>query len=55
LSVVACPAQQPQSAEAVRRVRDILVRAGVKFKTDNGQNATWNLEALGGDRTYLEI
>ena len=35
LSVVACPAQQPQSAEAVRRVRDVLVKAGVKFKTDN--------------------
>src|SRR5499427_10398581 len=35
LSVIACPAQQPQSAEAVRRVRDVLVRAGAKFKTDN--------------------
>src|SRR5215831_7288242 len=34
LSVVACPAQR-QSAEAVRKVRDMLLRCGAKFKSDN--------------------
>jgi hypothetical protein len=34
LSVVACPAQR-QSAEAVRRVREALLAAGAKLKSDN--------------------
>jgi hypothetical protein len=34
LSVVACPAQR-QSAEAVRKVRDILTKAGAKLTSDN--------------------
>jgi hypothetical protein len=34
LSVIACPAQR-QSAEAVRRVREILVRVGAKLVSDN--------------------
>jgi hypothetical protein len=34
LSVIACPAQR-QSAEGVRRVREVLLKAGVKFKNDN--------------------
>src|SRR5689334_17023681 len=34
LSVIACPAQR-QSAEAVRRVKEILNKAGAKFKSDN--------------------
>jgi Terminase large subunit, T4likevirus-type, N-terminal len=34
LSVIACPAQR-QSAEAVRRVRDLLNQVGAKFRTDN--------------------
>ena len=34
LSVVACPSQR-QSAEAVRRVKAALVKAGVKLKGDN--------------------
>jgi hypothetical protein len=34
LSVVACPAQR-QSAEAIRRVKEILNKAGVKPKNDN--------------------
>lgn len=46
LSVVACPAQQPQSAEAIRRVRDVLVRVGVRFKTDN----VYGLELDNGSR-----
>jgi hypothetical protein len=46
LSVVACPAQQPQSAEAIRRVRDVLVKAGAKFKTDN----VYGLELDNGSR-----
>jgi Terminase large subunit, T4likevirus-type, N-terminal len=46
LSAVACPAQQPQSAEAVRRVRDVLVKAGAKFKTDN----VYGLELDNGSR-----
>jgi hypothetical protein len=34
LSVIACPAQR-QSAEAVRRVRDILLKVGAKLVSDN--------------------
>jgi hypothetical protein len=34
LSVIACPAQR-QSAEAVRRVKEVLVKAGGKFASDN--------------------
>jgi len=34
LSVIACPAQR-QSAEAVRRIREMLLKAGVKFASDN--------------------
>jgi Terminase large subunit, T4likevirus-type, N-terminal len=34
LNVVACPTQR-QSAEVVRKVREILLKAGVKLKTDN--------------------
>jgi Terminase large subunit, T4likevirus-type, N-terminal len=34
LSVIACPAQR-QSAEAVRRVRDLLIKVGAQFRTDN--------------------
>ena len=34
LSVIACPAQR-QSAEAVRRSKEVLVKAGTKFKSDN--------------------
>jgi Terminase large subunit, T4likevirus-type, N-terminal len=34
LSVIACPAQR-QSAEAVRRVREILLKTGASFKSDN--------------------
>jgi Terminase large subunit, T4likevirus-type, N-terminal len=45
LSVIACPAQR-QSAEAVRRVREVLVKAGVKFKSDN----VYGLELENGSR-----
>jgi hypothetical protein len=34
LSVIACPAQR-QSAEAVRRVKEVLVKSGAKFESDN--------------------
>jgi Terminase large subunit, T4likevirus-type, N-terminal len=34
LSVIACPAQR-QSAEAVRRVKDVSVKDGARFKSDN--------------------
>ena len=34
LSVIACPAQR-QSAEGVRRIREILLKAGTKLKADN--------------------
>src|SRR4051812_4148721 len=34
LSVIACPAQR-QSKEAVRRVRETLLKVGAKFKSDN--------------------
>lgn len=45
LSVVACPAQR-QSAEAVRRVRDNLVKVGAKLKSDN----VYGLELENGAR-----
>ena len=46
LSVIACPAQR-QSAEAVRRVHDILVNvAGTEFRTDN----VYALELKNGSR-----
>jgi len=45
LSVVACPAQR-QSAEAVRRVRDAVVKAGGKFKAEN----VYGLELTNGSR-----
>ncbi len=45
LSVIACPAQR-QSAEVVRRVREALVKAGVKFKADN----VYGLELENGSR-----
>jgi Terminase large subunit, T4likevirus-type, N-terminal len=45
LSVVACPAQR-QSAEAVRRVRDIVLAAQQKLRTDN----TYGLELENGSR-----
>jgi len=34
LSVIGCPAQR-QSAEAVRRVREVLAKSGAKFKSEN--------------------
>jgi Terminase large subunit, T4likevirus-type, N-terminal len=45
LSVVACPAQR-QSAEAVRRVREAVIKAGGKLETDN----TYGLELTNGSR-----
>lgn len=45
LSVVACPSQR-QSGEAVRRVRDHLLKAKQKLKTDN----TFGLELTNGSR-----
>jgi Terminase large subunit, T4likevirus-type, N-terminal len=45
LSVVACPAQR-QSAEAVRRVRETLVKAGAELKSDN----VYGLELKNGSR-----
>ena len=45
LSVVACPAQR-QSAEPVRRVRENLIQAGAKLKTDN----VYGLELENGAR-----
>ena len=45
LSVVACPAQT-QSAEAVRRVREILVRVGAELTVDN----VYGLELKNGSR-----
>ena len=45
LSVIGCPAQR-QSAEAVRRVRDVLLKAGAKFKSDN----VYGLELDSGSR-----
>ena len=45
LSVVACPAQR-QSAEAVRRVRDAILKAGGALKADN----VYGLELTNGAR-----
>lgn len=45
LSVIGCPAQR-QSAEAVRRVRDVLIKAGAKFKSEN----VYGLELDNGSR-----
>ena len=45
LSVIACPAQR-QSAEAVRRVRDILISVGATLTTDN----VYALELKNGSR-----
>ena len=45
LSVVACPAQR-QSAEAVRRVREAVLKAGGKLKADN----VYGLELTNGSR-----
>ena len=45
LSVIACPAQR-QSAEAVRRVRDCLVKVGTKLTSDN----VYGLELSNGSR-----
>lgn len=45
LSVIACPAQR-QSAEAVRRVKQVLVKAGARFASDN----VYGLELDNGSR-----
>jgi len=45
LSVIACPAQR-QSKEAVRRVRDTLIKAGAEFRSDN----IYELELKNGSR-----
>ena len=45
LSVIACPALR-QSAEAVRRVREVLIMAGAEFRTDN----VYALELKNGSR-----
>jgi hypothetical protein len=45
LSVIGCPAQR-QSAEAVRRVREVLIKAGAEFKSDN----VYGLELENGSR-----
>ena len=45
LSVIACPAQR-QSAEAVRRVRDSLIKVGAELKVDN----VYGLELKNGSR-----
>src|SRR5262245_5446051 len=45
LSVVACPAQR-QSAEAVRRVREAIIKAGGKLVADN----VYGLERTNGSR-----
>ena len=45
LSVIACPAQR-QSAEAVRRVREILMKVGAELKSDN----VYALELKNGSR-----
>jgi hypothetical protein len=45
LSVIACPAQR-QSAEAVRRVREALIRANGELKSDN----VYGLELVNGAR-----
>ena len=45
LSVVACPTQN-QSAEALRKVRDMVLRAGAELRTDN----VYTLELTNGAR-----
>ena len=45
LSVIACPAQR-QSAEAVRKVREALVKAGAEFKNDH----VYGIELPNGSR-----
>src|SRR5436190_24067768 len=45
LNVIACPALR-QSAEAVRRVREILIKVGADLKTDN----VYALELKNGSR-----
>ena len=45
LSVIACPAQR-QSAEAVRKVREALLKAGAEFKNDH----VYGLELANGSR-----
>ncbi len=45
LSVIACPAQR-QSAEAVRRVRETFIKAGVELESDN----VYGLELKSGSR-----
>ena len=45
LSVIACPAQR-QSAEAVRRVRESLIKVGAELKVDN----VYGLELKNGSR-----
>ncbi len=45
LSVIACPAQR-QSAEAVRRVRESLIKAGAELESDN----VYGLEVKNGSR-----
>ncbi|MGA9005295.1 MAG: terminase family protein, partial [Pseudolabrys sp.] len=45
LSVIACPAQR-QSAEAVRRVREVLIKVGVELESDN----VFALELKNGSR-----
>jgi hypothetical protein len=45
LSVIACPAQR-QSAEAVRRAKEVLVKTGGEFKSDN----VYALELENGSR-----
>ena len=45
LSVIACPAQR-QSAEAVRRVKDALIKAGAKFESEH----VYGLELENGSR-----
>ena len=45
LSVIACPAQR-QSAEAVRRVREALIKVGVELESDN----VYGLELKNGSR-----
>ena len=45
LSVIACPAQR-QSAEAVRRVREAVIKAGAELESDN----VYALELNNGSR-----
>ena len=42
LSVIACPAQR-QSAEAVRRVREILVKVGAKLVATMFMRSNWTM------------